>query len=192
MKKRKLIMFIGESGSGKTTTAERISKDFDFEILVSTTTREKRKGEREGKDYYYVSVEEFLNREMIESVEFPKGSGKFYGVQASEFERTEGKDMVLVVEPNGAKQIKEFIKRKKISIETIIIYMDIPKGDIRKNLVSDGISKEEIEKRLNRGNIPEDFKNLGLKADLTIKKINQNTTKSIIEWLIYMDEMYKN
>ena len=126
---------------------------------------------------------------MIESVEFPEGSNKFYGVQASEFERTEG-DMILVVEPNGAKQIKEFVKINNLDIDVIIFYMDISKTFIRKTLLDQGISKKEVEARLSRGTIPEDFKRLNLKADLSIKVLNDKTASSILEWIEYNDEMY--
>jgi len=191
MKKRKLLLFIGDSGSGKSTTADGIVEQGKgrFSTLISTATRDMRDGEVEGKDYYFVDVPTFMSREMIESVEFPPESNKFYGVQASEFERVNG-DMILVVEPNGAKQIKEYVSKNNLNIEVLIIYMDIPKTFIRKTLLSQGISKEEVEARLSRGNIPGDFEKLGLKADLKVKVLNDNTVHSIIEWIEYNDEMY--
>lgn len=185
--KRKLLLFIGDSGSGKSTTAEEISIKQNYDILVSTTTRTMRDAEIEGKDYYFVDKETFLSREMIESIEF---AGKFYGVQSSEFDRVKG-NMILVVEPNGALQIKEFVTKNKLDIEVIIIYMDISKSNIRKTLLSKGIPENEVDARLSRGDIPGDFERLGLKANKVIKKLNDKTVDSIIEWIAFSDEMYR-
>jgi len=191
MKKRDLLLFIGDSGSGKTTQAEKIVELHPdrFSILVSTATRDIRVGEVEGRDYYYVSIEEFHKRAMIESVEFPANSGKFYGVQASEFERISG-DMLLVVEPNGALQIKAYVERHDLDINVVIIYMDIPKNEIRKTLLAQKIPEEEVEARLSRGDIPGDFTRLGLTADLSVKRLNSKTAESIIEWLDFNNEIY--
>jgi len=191
MSKRKLLLFIGDSGSGKSTTADGIVEKSNgkYSILVSTATRDMRDGEIEAKDYYFVDIPTFMSREMIESVEFPPESNRFYGVQASEFDRIKG-DMLLVVEPNGAKQIQEFVSTNNLDIEVLIIYMDIPKADVRKTLLAQGIDKDEVEARLSRGDIPGDFERLGLKADLPVKKLNKNTVDAILEWIEYNDEMY--
>jgi len=132
--KRNIIMSCGISGSGKSTLMEGLV-DLDpelFEIAISSTTREPREGEIDGVHYYFLTEEEFLNRDMIESVQF---NGCYYGVQASEFERISSeKHILLVVEPNGALQIAKYIQENELDIEPLLIHMSIPLSTIRENL----------------------------------------------------------
>ena len=68
-KKRKIIVFSGPSGGGKTTIVKEILKNFpEIVFSVSTTTRPKRKTEKEGIEYFFISEAEFLKK--IEKNEF--------------------------------------------------------------------------------------------------------------------------
>ena len=59
----KLIIFSAPSGAGKTTIVHHLlSKEIGLEFSISATTREKRNGEIDGKDYYYFSVEDFKKK----------------------------------------------------------------------------------------------------------------------------------
>lgn len=124
------ITITGPSGSGKSTLEKMLGENGGFEKLISTTSREQRAGEKEGQDYFYVSATEFLGMlergEMVEHVEFPLGSQRFYGVSKAECERAfrEGKPFVVVCEPNGAGQFIEFAKRE--GWELITCYIDSP------------------------------------------------------------------
>ena len=69
MKKGKLIIFSAPSGSGKTTIVKHLlTCPFDFEFSISATTRAPRKGEANGRDYYFLSVEDF--KEKLAADEF--------------------------------------------------------------------------------------------------------------------------
>ena len=96
----KIILISGLSGSGKTTFSNMLSKKFNIPILVSTTTRKRREKEIEGKDYFFVSKEEFLKREMIEYTEY---NDNFYGIEKKYFENTlkDTKLAILVVDLTG-------------------------------------------------------------------------------------------
>ena len=63
MKKYKIIALIGEAGSGKDTILRSIlKKGFSYHEIISCTTRPPREGEKEGVNYYYLTIEEFENK----------------------------------------------------------------------------------------------------------------------------------
>lgn len=88
--KNKLLLFCGPSGSGKTTIVHHLlSKYPQLSFSVSATTRSKRANERDGKDYYFLKVDEFKKKitkdEFIEWEEVYHNG--FYGTLRSEIER---------------------------------------------------------------------------------------------------------
>lgn len=221
MSKRKLILVVGPNGSGKTTLVEALaSMSNEFEIGISSTTRSPRVGEVLNRDYYFLTDEEFLSKEMIESVFF---NDKRYGFQRSELDRIPiEKDILLVVEPNGALEIGKYVKENELDIEVLIIYMDIPDKFIRINLekeflsesieelknlrdqadiqeLNDKISsiKSDISERMARGSIKEDMialepqlKKIGLDISLRVKVLNEKTASSVFEWYTFYKKMY--
>lgn len=104
-----VMTITGPSGSGKSTLESRLEKQ-GFSRIISTTTRLPRPGEKDGVNYHFVSEAEFhsmVNRGMMaESVEF---HGNYYGIQIDHLREVmeEGKPVVIVVEPEGLKQIRE-------------------------------------------------------------------------------------
>lgn len=110
MKKGLLIILSGPSGVGKGTVRELFMNDpqLNLSYSVSMTTRPKRQGERDGIDYFFVSKEDFLeaikNDELLEYAEFV---GNYYGTPQQYVEklRNEGKNVVLEIEVEGAKQV---------------------------------------------------------------------------------------
>lgn len=105
-----VVTITGLSCAGK-STLERYLKGRGFVAVISTTTRSPRAGEVNGQNYYYISLQEFQEKvsagEMVEWVEY---NGQCYGVTKTEFERVfaENRPVVVVVEPNGQKQVKLF------------------------------------------------------------------------------------
>ena len=75
-----ILIFVGSSGSGKSTLVEHIRKNLGIPQLVTTTTRDKRYNEKEGKDYHFVEFEEFSrladNQSFLETTSY---SGNLYG-----------------------------------------------------------------------------------------------------------------
>lgn len=109
--KSKGILFVvsAPSGAGKTTLCYRLSKDLpNLAFSVSHTTRKPRVGEEHGRDYYFVTDEEF--GKMVESgsfVEWAEVHGNRYGTSRAELDRifTVGKDVMLDIDIQGAMQI---------------------------------------------------------------------------------------
>jgi guanylate kinase len=106
----KLFVITGPSGAGKGTLIKGLlERRSDLELAVSATTRGRRPGEVDGKDYNFLSEEEFLERvergEFLEHVVYVSGR---YGTLRSEIERifADGRSCVLELETVGAKKVQ--------------------------------------------------------------------------------------
>ncbi|MGD8539346.1 MAG: guanylate kinase [Candidatus Aminicenantes bacterium] len=142
-----LYVVSGPSGCGKSTLVRMVMRDIkDLEFSVSHTTRIKRETEREGKDYYFVTKEEF--KEMIDAnlfIEWAVVHGNYYGTSRREIERkTVQQSLILDIDVQGAQQIKE--KHKK----AIFVFVLPPRyNELKKRLENRGEdSPQTIKKRL--------------------------------------------
>ena len=103
-----IIVLIGESASGKSTIENIIANKFNFSKTVSYTTRPVREDEKDGKDYYFISEDEyyekFNNGFFIESGAY---NGWFYGTTKDQY--SEDKNIVCVLTPHGMRQMKKNI-----------------------------------------------------------------------------------
>lgn len=105
-----LVVIAGPAGSGKgTVVSELMRRDDRLAYSVSATTRAPRPGEEHGRQYYFLSREEFERRiaegRMLEYAEY---CGNFYGTPRDETERAlaEGRTLLLEIEVQGATQVK--------------------------------------------------------------------------------------
>jgi guanylate kinase len=112
MKKKKGILFVvsGASGTGKSTLCRALLKTFPgLRFSVSHTTRSPRPGEREGRDYYFVSAAEF--QKMIDRGAFVEWAGIYgdrYGTSKRMLRQAwlEGQDVILDIDVQGARQLR--------------------------------------------------------------------------------------
>lgn len=104
-----LFVLSAPAGTGKTTLVEMLTNEFDcVKRSVSTTTRQPRANEKEGRDYHFAAEEEFA--ELIKKSEFlehVKLFGYSYGTSRSHVEqlRAQGKHVFLVIDTQGALQL---------------------------------------------------------------------------------------
>ena len=110
--KGSLLVVSGPSGSGKTSLARAVCEEFGNKAYfsISTTTRPKREGERDGVDYFFVSKEEFL--EDIEKgyfLEWAEVHGNFYGTSKKQINKAlnEGKIVFLDIDVQGHESVKK-------------------------------------------------------------------------------------
>lgn len=139
-----LIILTGPASSGKDTIMQALLQKYpDMRRIISTTTREKRPGEIEGKDYYFVSREQFgkmiNDGKFFEYVEF---HNNFYGTTKDELAPlSQGHDLIWRVEMSRASKVKE----------ALVLYIDVPDWQVLRNRMKKrGMSDEEIEERLSR------------------------------------------
>ena len=118
MKKGSIVVISGPSGVGKGTIVKELLKVVsDFSLSVSCTTRKPRAGEENGREYFFISKEEFLsginNGEFVEYAQF---AGNYYGTKFSNIENSinNGKNVILEIEVQGAMQIKEKFPESKL------------------------------------------------------------------------------
>lgn len=130
MQQGKLIVFSAPSGSGKTTIVRHLlkQKELNLEFSISATSREKRGLEKEGKDYYFLSFEDFKkkikNDEFLEWEEVYRDN--FYGTLKSEIERiwAMGKHVIFDIDVSGGLRIK-----RKYPEQTLAIFVKPPSID---------------------------------------------------------------
>ena len=126
----KLIIISAPSGCGKSTIIGEIIKnpDLRLEFSISATTREPRRGEVDGVNYYFLTTEQFekaiKNDELVEYEEVY--AGRYYGTLKSEIARiqAEGKNVILDIDVKGGVNVKEkygdrLLSRGTDSIEAI-------------------------------------------------------------------------
>ena len=156
--KARLFVISGPSGSGKSSLiADALKKLKNFEKSVSATTRAKRPGEEEGKQYFFTTREKFSD--MIEDglfLEWASYAGDFYGTP-EKFVRQKldsGINVILEIEVQGAMQIKE-----KAGDAFFIFIITTSREELKKRLVNRGTdSPEEIEERLKIASHELDYK----------------------------------
>jgi guanylate kinase len=130
MKKGKLIVFSAPSGSGKTTIVRHLlgKEDLNLEFSISAATRPARGEEVNGKDYYFMSLEEFKkhikNDDFVEWEEVYRDN--FYGTLKSEVERiwAKGKNVIFDIDVSGGLRIKH-----KFPEETLAVFVKPPSID---------------------------------------------------------------
>lgn len=120
-----IIIISGTTCAGKgTVVQELIKRNDNLKLSISYTSREKRDGEIEGKDYYFVTSDEFEKKiENNDFLEYAKVQyGKYYGTPKKEVNDLlkQGYDVILEIDVQGAQQIKEMFP------ETILIFIMAP------------------------------------------------------------------
>ncbi len=155
MNQPRLILFCGPSGSGKTTIVKYLLEHIaDLSFSVSATTRKQRPDEVDGRDYYFISVEEFKSR--IENDAFLEWEqvyeNGFYGTLKTEVDRINalGKVPLFDVDVEGGLHIKE-----KYGSNLLDVFVRPPSPeDLRKRLVARATeTPESLELRIGKASL---------------------------------------
>ena len=184
----KLVIISAPSGAGKTTIIRHLLESgLNLSFSVSATTRHKREAEREGIDYFFLTVREFkkriANNEFVEWQEVYHDL--YYGTLKSELERiwSEGNHVLFDVDVNGGINLKRIFGNRSISI----FIMPPSVGELEKRLVKRGTdSDEKVQMRIAKAeeelSLAVHFDRIIINDDLeTAKKTTLNTVFSFLK-----------
>ncbi len=148
MRKGSIFIISGPSGSGKDTVLRGVLEKYnDIDFSISSITRPMRGNEKDGDKYHFISVEEF--RKMIEEdklLEYNEFVGNYYGTPREPVEEciANGRDMIIEVDVNGARQIRE---KRPDAISVFIMPPSLT--ELKNRLINRGTETiEVIEKRI--------------------------------------------
>ena len=161
-KKGGMIVLSSPSGAGKTTLVKKISKYKNFVVSISHTTRTPRPNEKNGKDYFFISKNNF--KKLIKKNEFlehAKVFDNYYGSSKNLIleKLKKGKNIIFDIDWQGTRQIRN----KKLNYKLLTIFILPP-------------SKKELQKRL----IKREKKNLK-----TVRKRMKEFKKDLSKWKEY-------
>jgi guanylate kinase len=123
IKPGKLLVLSGPGGVGKSTIAQKLREAGDFWVSVSATTRSPRTNEVDGKDYFFVSNDEFSRMiKADEFLEWAEFAGNRYGTPQEKVEQALllGRNVLLEIEIAGAKQVKAHLP------QSVLVFLEPP------------------------------------------------------------------
>lgn len=177
MHQGKAIIFSAPSGSGKTTIVKHLlATNPDLGFSISACTRDKRgRNEQNGKDYYFLSPEEFKARiDKDEFIEWEEVyAGNFYGTLKSEIERiwAQGKHVIFDVDVKGGLHLKEYFREKALAV-----FVKVPSLEVLEQRLHDRQTESDssISQRLFKAKFEMSFED---KFDVTL--INEDLDTSL-------------
>jgi guanylate kinase len=146
-----MIVLVGESASGKSTIQNVLVSRYGYKKYPSYTTRPQREGEINGKDYYFVSDEQFVKKDehagFIETAQYYKW---YYGTPIEAFQE----DAVLVLTPKGFRQVKKLVDEIQDNLVSLhSFYICVPRRDRLIKMLSrkeQGGREDDIEEAYRR------------------------------------------
>lgn len=157
-----MLAIIGKSCSGKDSIVKKLISLHSFKRIVTYSSRPKRKGEKDGIDYHFITKEDF--KQKIDEGFFAEWKSYvtvegvwYYGTALEDLKNAED-NSVIILTPDGFREVKDKLGDR---VSSIYIYANNP--TIKKRLESRGDDKDEAKRRLEHDN--EDFKGIENEVD---------------------------
>ena len=173
-----VLIISGPSGAGKGTVVEALLKKMDFALSISATSREPRKNDIDGVNYFFYNKEDF--EKMIaadEFLEYAEFCGNYYGTPRSYVDKSikEGKDVLLEIEIQGSLQVK-----KKIP-EAILVFLTPPSLEVLEQRLRGRNTETEEKIQLRLAKAEEELKMLDLYDYVVVNDTVEKSVEDIIE-----------
>jgi len=142
-----LLLVSGPSGSGKTTLCRRLTNEKEVRYSISCTTRSPRPGEQDGRDYYFLSRDEFERRvDAGDFLEHAEVHGNRYGTLKSEVieHLAQGIDIVMDIDVQGAAQVRACEDSAIHSALVDLFVMPPDETELRNRLTGRGTDSEDV------------------------------------------------
>jgi len=185
---RSIIVLTAPSGAGKTTIAHRVLEERpNLSFSVSATTRDPRPEETDGRDYHFLSVNEFEERindgDLLEYEQVY--DGLYYGTLKSEIaEKSGGGGVLLDIDVKGAINVK-----KAFGDDALVLFIAPPSVDeLERRLSGRGTETDAgVETRLNRARME-----LGMKDEFDAVVVNDQLDQAVEETLSHVDRFVQS
>ncbi|WP_164110031.1 MULTISPECIES: guanylate kinase [Sphingobacterium] len=182
--RKKLIIFSAPSGAGKTTIVRYLLSKYSdkLEFSISASTRDPRGTEENGKDYYFISKDDFLHKvAKQEFIEFEEVySGTYYGTLRSELDRiwSAGKSVIFDIDVVGGLRLKS-----KFPEEALAIFVNPPSLEVLKDRLSGRgtDSEEKLKERFAKAELELSYAN---KFDVILNNFDLDTACKEAEKLV--------
>lgn len=170
-----MIILTGASASGKTVTALDLQKRYGLVKAITTTTREKRVGETNGVEYFFLTKDEFIKKlDQGAFVEHSIYNNNYYGCGIDQVDDNK----IVVLDPNG---LHSFLKLKNKNIVSFLLIAD--EKTRKERMISRGDKPENIQIRLTNDVVDFSLEKID-KVDFVIKTENKTIEQ-------VSDEIYK-
>jgi len=191
MRLHMIIVLLGASGSGKSTIENELATHHGFEKIISYTTRQPRKGEVNGRDYYFTNNDTF--NEMLKDGLFAEydeySKGRLYGTLKSDY--VDG-NKVVVLTPNGLRQLKHNCLNDNI----FTVFVNANLGTrVKRYIDRCGVDKfnfddkNEIAARVERDFAM--FLGLEKEANLVVDNNEGTEISDVVRKILQVEEMYE-
>lgn len=184
--KGRIFVITGPSGSGKTTLRDILLKDKKlknkFAKSVSLTTRNPRHKEKNGKDYFFVSEEEFNRQKRLKKIlEWTRYLGYYYATPKAlvEAELRRGKNVFLCLDLKGALRLKRLYPKK-----TVAIFILPPSLETLKKRIEGRCSKTKRHEIVNRLRLAKKELLFARKFDYSLLNTNLKEAKAALKKII--------
>jgi len=181
-----MIVLIGKTASGKESIVNMLVEKYNYKKIITYCTRPMRSGEENGVTYHFITEQDFKNK--IENGFFAEWKtydtefGTWYYGTALEDLNNAGDRSVIILTPDGYRDILRVVKNKPLSI-----LIDSKTKVIKERLLKRGDNKKEARRRLRHDK--KDFKCVSMEVDYIIFNNGQSSIPSIAETIHWLTSM---